>query len=160
MMLVLTVDSSFWQLEARLTTVLNLLDKACHFHSGSGEVYAPRHEARSVLDKIPEVKALDVTTKDAPFNYAYRLKTCFGQGKCQLADQETTILKGTFSYASLNVQTRGDDELPLPLPRRYSLNREKVGAPQSWRAVRVLRPGNKVDDQNIAFVSLQDKCSL
>ncbi|KAF5990042.1 hypothetical protein FBULB1_327 [Fusarium bulbicola] len=131
MIIFLPVDSSFWQQEARLAAVLDLLDEACPFHGGSCEVYPSRHEATSAVTKMPDIRALDRIAKDAPFNYAYRPKTCFGHGKCQLADQETTIVKGTFSCAALHVQTRGDDELPLPLLRRDWFHQEKVFTLQS-----------------------------
>ncbi|KAF5669884.1 hypothetical protein FDENT_11397 [Fusarium denticulatum] len=111
MILVLPMDSSFWQQEARLTAFLKLPDEACHFHGGSCEVYPCRHEATSALAKIPDVRTLDAIAKDTPFNYAYRPKTCFGRGKCQLADQETTIFKGTFSCAALHVRELAQTEV-------------------------------------------------
>ncbi|KAF5531574.1 hypothetical protein FMEXI_12905 [Fusarium mexicanum] len=86
MILFLPVDSSFWQQEARLTAVLNILDEACPFHGGSCEVYQFRHEATSAMTKMPNIRALERIAKDAPFNYAYRPKTGFGDGKCQLAE--------------------------------------------------------------------------
>ncbi|KAF5578717.1 uncharacterized protein FSUBG_13735 [Fusarium subglutinans] len=140
MILFLPMDSSFWQQEARLTAVLNLLDEAYHFHSGSCEVYPFRHEATSALAKILDVRALDAIAKDAPFNYAYR--PC---SKSQLADQETTIVKGTFSCAALHTR--------LVPP-------EKVDTLQSWGEVRVLMVGDKVDDEDTVFTGLRDNSSL
>ncbi|KAF4473125.1 hypothetical protein FAGAP_13457 [Fusarium agapanthi] len=187
MILFLPMDSSFWQQEARVTAVHNLLDKACHFHGGSCEVYPSRHEATSPLTKMPDIRALHTIAKDAPFNYAYRPKTCFSHAKCQLADQETTMFKGTFSCAALHLrelaqtdqeagklvrctkgaemptyppytETRREDELPVLLPRRDWFHQEKVDALQSWGEVRVLMVGN-IDDENIVFTSLRDKSS-
>ncbi|KAF4449987.1 hypothetical protein F53441_6820 [Fusarium austroafricanum] len=180
----LPTDSMIWQQQENLIAVYNALQAACVQHpQGNARVYPTWYEAFNAGVKMADIRAFDTVAKTAPFAFSYRPKTCFGHGVCILADQETTIFKGTFSWGSSHIRelectskeaqglircTQGgklpkkpvrrplprvSGDLPESMPGRQWFHQEKIDALQRWRQLRVFMAGDDIVEIGYSFMS-------
>jgi hypothetical protein len=108
------------------------------------ELYPSRDEFMFEEQKVGDIRTLDAIAAGSAYEFAWRPKTCFGVGPCQLAepnflDSQRMVLKRTFSAAGehvLFVKPGDRSRLRCVMPPDAAARVEPSATPQQCRRCR------------------------